>query len=906
MKEANSFRLLWALLSVVPLGVARADGIDEPIPSFYQEPGLSQNRDTVAQHPNERVDPFTGKLQWHFVDVFIPGNGGLDIRVQRSYSSLNEILGEDSPFGEGWTMHFGRVLRKADIAICALGQNPTSNPVLELPDGSRQIMHDGLDGIDTITPGLWKGTCNNAPEGGLIVQSPDGTRYEMTTAGPPVGSGPAKLQNTFYTTRIIDRNGNTLNLTYGLQGGTAFGVQSISASDGRTVTFNYVGATLSTIVTSAGTWTYSLTQVPNTATNQFFLSQVARPDGTTWKYEYNPTSSGPGVGTPGGYSMKKVTYPTGGTISYTYGFIIFNANVALPPSTVVAQKQSSEGTWTYAYQPATTPVAFLNGAASYVIDPAAPNTQFDRTTVTGPEGSTQFLHLGYTSVSPGSVYLIGTLAGKIASSNIGGQLFFTQLESNSWGHVLISSQPNVRPGNSLAFDSETDIPLLTEHQVSRNGQIYKTDYSNFDAFTNPQTIVETGTDTRTTTVTYFTDATRWIIHQKKDETTDTIGTITRTFDPLNGNNVDEALGWAPVFQDNKTIALLLAAGANVNALGKLKNPQSDYSAATEASIRARSGERDLMRLLLRYKIDLKAPAGRTSALGNLVSDVEFLPLLIAGGADPNHADENGNTPLLLATRVPRSSIIGGDAPPADTALRMRSVELLLAAGADPTIANKQGVTPLMQSLSDETALVHALVIKGGTVRIDPRLADSYRREGNPMGPVSWAVVLGKDALGAELIARQPKVGPDDCGAVYYAALGGAARTLTALLDAKAPVCEVKNVNQPGMTPLIIAAFFGSAATVKILLDHGAAKVDETTPRKIAMLGNEGGGWIGPTGGETALMWAARMRYLDVVKELLRQGANVNRKSFDGRTALDYARNYGTPEITSLLETYGAR
>jgi hypothetical protein len=190
------------LASIASLGICStfADGVDEPIPSFYQEPGLSENRDTVAQHPNERIDPFTGKLQWHFVDVFIPGNGGLDIKVQRSYSSLNEILGEDSPFGEGWTMHFGRVLRKAGVAICALGQSPASNPVLELPDGSRQIMHDGLDGVDTITPGLWKGTCNNAPEGGLIVQSPDGTRYEMTTSGPPVGSGPAKMQNTLYTT----------------------------------------------------------------------------------------------------------------------------------------------------------------------------------------------------------------------------------------------------------------------------------------------------------------------------------------------------------------------------------------------------------------------------------------------------------------------------------------------------------------------------------------------------------------------------------------------------------------------------------------------------------------------------------------------------------------------------------
>ena len=73
---------------------------------------MSRTRDYVNQHPNERIDPFTGKLQYHFTDLFIPGNGGLDIVVQRSYNSLNESLDvETSPVGLGWTMHFWRVLR---------------------------------------------------------------------------------------------------------------------------------------------------------------------------------------------------------------------------------------------------------------------------------------------------------------------------------------------------------------------------------------------------------------------------------------------------------------------------------------------------------------------------------------------------------------------------------------------------------------------------------------------------------------------------------------------------------------------------------------------------------------------------------------------------------------------------
>jgi YD repeat-containing protein len=515
---------------------AVADGVDESIPSFYQEPGGAQNRSDVSQHPNERIDPFTGKLQWHYVDLFIPGNGGLDIKVQRSYSSLNEILGDDSPVGAGWTMHFGRVLRKASVDICQLGQSATANPVLELSDGSRQIMYDAPDGGSMLSTARWKATCG--PSGGLIVQSPDGTSYEMTTPGPLVGTIPTTQQKTYYTTRIMDRNGNTLDFTYATMNGTAFGVQSIAASDGRSVAFTYTNGALSKVEGAGATWLYSLSAIPGVAGNQLNLDMVTRPDGTTWKYEYNPPGSGPGRGTPGGYSMKKATYPTGGTITYSYGFVTFSANPSIPVSTVVTQKQSSEGTWTYTYVPATTQMTFNNGVSTYTIDPNAPNTQFDKTTMSGPEGSTVYLHIGYTSVVGGGLYLIGTLAGKIQSSIINDEPFITEIDGYSWDRSLISSQANVRPGNNLVFDDATYAPRMISKTLSRNAQFYTTDMSAFDAYDNPQLITETGTDTRTTTVTYNTDPVKWILHQKKDETTDTIGTITRTFDP-NGNLLTE-------------------------------------------------------------------------------------------------------------------------------------------------------------------------------------------------------------------------------------------------------------------------------------------------------------------------------------------------------------------------------
>ncbi len=521
--------LVAAVLVVSYAPRSYADGPDEPIPSFYQEAGHGVNRVEDAQHPNERIDPFTGKLQWHFIDLDIPGNGGLDIKVQRSYSSLNEILGEPSPAGVGWTMHFGRVIHKAAVSVCAMGQGATFNPVLELPDGSRQIMYESVDATTRITPAFWKGTCD--PSGGLIVQSPDGTSYEMTTPGPLIGVDPNKFQGTWYTTRIVDRNGNTLSFTYTpITGSGAFGVQSITSSDGRTVTFNYSGDVISSVSSGGSTWSYSLTPISGVTPAQYTLDRVSRPDGSSWSYQYNPPGSGPGVAPAGGYSMKEVTYPTGATIDYTYGFATFSPNPSIPVSTVVAQKATFEGAWTYTYHPATTALPSAGGIVNYTIDPGGSST-LDETSVTGPEGTVSYFHVGYTSAESGTVYLIGTLAGKAMTSSTVG---VTQIESYDWAPTLISNQNNIRPGTGLIFDPLTYAPFLTDKKISRNGRIYETAMSNFDEFNNPQLITETGTDTRTTTLTYFTDATKWILHEKKDESISTIGTINRSFDG-NGN-----------------------------------------------------------------------------------------------------------------------------------------------------------------------------------------------------------------------------------------------------------------------------------------------------------------------------------------------------------------------------------
>ncbi len=513
-------------------GGALSDGIDEPIPSFYQEPGLSRTRDYVNQHANERIDPFTGKLQWHFVDLFIPGNGGLDLKVQRSYSSLNEQLGEISPAGIGWTVHYGRVLRRTTNLICDTVNSATHNPVLELPDGSRRVLYVALDGVTWITTDFWRAECSLSPNPpGLIVISPDGTRYEMTVGGHLVGSSPTTEQKTYYVSKITDRNGNWMSFTYTTVNGVT-AVAGVTTSDARSITFNYVNGLLATITDGSRTWTYVYTAGPGPGQN--FLTEVRRPDGTSWFYAYNETSTG----TPGGYSMRQVTYPQGGIIDYTYGFVFFAQNPSIPRSTAITQKVANPGgTWNWTYEPATTPLTPQpDGTIVYTIPPQTPEeaAQSDKTTITGPEGTRTHYHVGYNSAFSGIVYLIGWQLGTTDVT--------TQIEAYSPGAALISSQINVRPGGTLAFDNDTRAPIMKQVAINRNAQNYVAAYSNFDNFANPRTIVETGTGTRTTNLTYFTDPAKWIVRGVRKDETITEGTetlaITRTFDP-NANLLTE-------------------------------------------------------------------------------------------------------------------------------------------------------------------------------------------------------------------------------------------------------------------------------------------------------------------------------------------------------------------------------
>lgn len=525
------------------------------IPDFFQQKGLPRAQGVEAQSTNELINTFTGKLQYHFTDLLLPGNGGMDLAIRRSYNSIDDPLAtpanwasyEYSPIGLGWTMHMGRVIRGANKAICSASwASAAANPVLELPDGSRQILYEYYEaGASTptwLTKDFWRAKCHS---GFLHVQSPDGTTYEMTAMGHSFGE-PGSLQRTFYAGRIVDRNGNWFNLSYNFLPIGVYALSQITTSDGRSVSFAYSGSTLASITDTLSNQVWQYTVGAGSA-GHVQLNRVQRPDGLSWTYAYR-------TGTPGTGSMSRIGYPGGATIDYVYSHVDFRAGTTRSGnSTVVSSKTAStntpdgkSGTWNWTYEVATDELPYTVNGSQYTYTYGVPpdvRSQVNVTTVTDPLGkSTEHFHLGVHSVRvvPTDV---GLLMGSVSES-----------ENTLFGYtsVPISEQQDVVANyfsNSYFYPAAA---IVREQYRFRPGETFVISRSSHDEWGNPSFIDETGTNndrtyTRQTELTHNVNTSKWLLRQVSNALV-TVGAqthaTTRQFDG-NGNLQSQTVAGVP-------------------------------------------------------------------------------------------------------------------------------------------------------------------------------------------------------------------------------------------------------------------------------------------------------------------------------------------------------------------------
>jgi hypothetical protein len=87
MNQSSVSRLAFglALLCLAVLGTTSAAQTSEPDPVF-EASGFQKNRPYFSQLPFENIDMVSGNLVLTFTDLVLPGNAGMDVRVQRTFN----------------------------------------------------------------------------------------------------------------------------------------------------------------------------------------------------------------------------------------------------------------------------------------------------------------------------------------------------------------------------------------------------------------------------------------------------------------------------------------------------------------------------------------------------------------------------------------------------------------------------------------------------------------------------------------------------------------------------------------------------------------------------------------------------------------------------------------------------
>lgn len=496
---------------------------------YYSEPGIQDYKGLESQYINESVDAFGGTLQLHFKDAIIPGNGGLDIVIQRSYKSHQRNLMFPQFMGLGWTMHYGRITVPAahKDKVCLQRSHYSistkDNPSLEFPDGAAELLvlddYSSSPNRYLITKNNWLVTCR--VEGGFNVKSPDGTTYIMDRLfiGETQAVG-------WYTSKITDKHGNTLTMTYGEEE-TPYGVKSflqqIDASDGRRVVYNYTEGLLASIQANGQT-VASYRYAPTSGSADWLataydLVGVSLPAGQDWTYDYYPRAL-ESNGEPEAQSnqLQSITYPTGAKATYDYQKIAFDTSTPDAKTHAIRTKTLSSP----AMLPATWDYQFIPGAASQARD---------QTLITGPESIVKYEHYGLASARNGieAAWVIGLPALREVYERDGVHLREKMLYGYS--RRTISDENFWHGRDRPAVDEYSYAALMTSQYTERDGFGTSTTYENFDAYGNPQTVTRSRTsgavagDLVTETV-YRHDVSNWIIGLP-ESITETVGGIQR-------------------------------------------------------------------------------------------------------------------------------------------------------------------------------------------------------------------------------------------------------------------------------------------------------------------------------------------------------------------------------------------
>jgi hypothetical protein len=354
-----------AVVFLLSSGIACAQSAAAPATGTTNE---TERPSTMILQGHE-IDTYQGNLSISHADVLLKGNGGLDIVVNRAYSSqATGANWRNSPsyvpshkwlgMGLGWTFHVAPRVTIDDLTVPTTEteylslcrkepwqSRDTSRYILEHTDGrTERLLRSAEIGL-FISASNWRLTC---PGVGLPfqLQDPDGKIYILgdklvnaINGGEPNGGGNSwdytgALDVVMQATKIVDKNGNWISIEYQMlqQGAHALFPlkanlpKTINSSDGRKLEFTYADngiagqpVRLLRIDGPGGAvWQYKHQPavVPQNSSVFDTLTEVVRPDGMSWKFTYHPMLLEYPYTNANGSLMKTMQLPTGGIINY--------------------------------------------------------------------------------------------------------------------------------------------------------------------------------------------------------------------------------------------------------------------------------------------------------------------------------------------------------------------------------------------------------------------------------------------------------------------------------------------------------------------------------------------------------------------------------------------------------------
>ncbi|MCM2356858.1 MAG: choice-of-anchor D domain-containing protein [Geobacteraceae bacterium] len=528
-----------AIVSVICLACLSSLAFADPT----RDPFYTGGSSFAAPETNtvyENVDPFSGILTLAHTDLHLPGNGGLDVNLIRTYNSM--IWGrrdtsfpglvaknERSPLGIGWTMHMGIVHNPAGQGSGYWQSFQPDNPIVEMPDGSKHVFYnDKNDTSRFISKEFWVYKYISA--GVYELTLTDGTVYTFEYF---TGNAGYRITDDFGA--VIDKIGQvtkirnadntaSINISYYNYNGYSY-LKTItipktsSETADRTVTFNYdyPAHKLTSITVDNRTLNYGY----KTIYGYNYLSSFTPPVGNTWTYDYEPGSNT--------YELNSITYPTGGRIAYSYSDVSFATGVSsatvkfrvVTGKTTYKRGGPQDGTWIYSYN--------------------APSSGDHTTTITAPGVTETHKFYGWGNTGSNYLWKVGLPMSKEFSGD------FSLSESYTWGQGTLVSNDRIGNANwngtgGWVYDSAIYVPFLTNKIITRDNKTYTTSYdiNYYDDYGNPKLISETGDISRIRSVDYWTNASKNIVKGKPHTETVTgtftgSTTTTWTYDNNSGN-----------------------------------------------------------------------------------------------------------------------------------------------------------------------------------------------------------------------------------------------------------------------------------------------------------------------------------------------------------------------------------